>query len=143
MPSLKYTTECYDCGRVLSHNAHECFHCVADFCYSCLIEHHHTTVRVELQSLVDQIDKILAPFQHHAHSQTEWTGHLTEDRSRLMDYIRSIDYTANYLPVLRLPSWSWIYHVENLICKESYAIYEICADLNRSDESFCKIMKKC
>ncbi len=79
--------------------------------------------------MIKQIDEILVRFLYHAHNQTEWTNHLTDDRKRLDIYIQLIENSYTQLPILILPNFQWVNHVRNLISKNSFAIDENCCQL--------------
>ncbi|CAF0719522.1 unnamed protein product [Rotaria sp. Silwood1] len=138
MPSSNISIKCKCSSELKSTNAYQCSHCLTWFCYQCLIEHHHNDVKIEFMDMINQIDKILDQFLYHAHSQTEWTNHLTEDQNRLKIYIKYIEANYKHLPILALPDIQWINHVQNLINKKSNAIYENCSTLLYPLSSFIK-----
>ncbi|CAF4394825.1 unnamed protein product [Adineta steineri] len=86
-------------------------------------------VMLMLVHVANEIDKILARFLNHAHSQTEWTGHLTGDRNQLEIIIRYIENAHKDYPIIGLPSLQWMNHVDSLIFKMSFAIHEKCSTL--------------
>ncbi|CAF3044114.1 unnamed protein product [Rotaria socialis] len=109
--------------------AYQCCHCLTFYCYHCLTKHHHIDVKLEFMDLIKRIDEILAKFLHHAHNQTEWTDHLSEDRKLLQTYIEFIDTYYTHFAVPVLPDSQWVYHVKDLIDNRKYAIYEVCGKL--------------
>jgi hypothetical protein len=126
---MSLLNECGACSKSTSVHPYQCSHCCLLFCYQCLIKHHHTGVKDQLVDMVDQIDKILARFLHHAHNQTEWTDHLTDDRRRLKCDINYIERCPKYQPILSLPNFFWLNHVNSLIRNDSFAIREKCFNL--------------
>lgn len=104
----------------------ECNHCWASFCYFCLADHQHNDIKVEMISAIDAIDAILKKFLYHAHSQVDWTDHLTADRRELKRHIKNIESTSTNLTVLGLPDYDWMKHVTYLILKDSSEIYRKC-----------------
>ncbi len=129
MPSINEIIECMCCSQSITTDAYQCSHCLLTFCYQCLIKHHHNDVKNEFMDMIKQIDEILAQFLYHAHNQTEWTNHLTDDRRRLEIYIGIIETYQKNLPITILPNFQWVNHVKNLICKYSFAINENCFKL--------------
>ncbi len=129
MSLSKEIIECARCSQYLTSQSYECSHCLIPFCYQCLIKHHHHDVKNEFREFIDQIDEILAKFLNYAHSQTEWTNHLTEDRNRLEIYIRHIEASYTQYPILTLPNFQWVNHLRNLICKYHFSIFEDCCML--------------
>lgn len=127
--------ECIICTQIITHRSYECSHCLMPFCYQCLANHHHTHVKNEFTEMLHRIDAIHAQFLHHAHNQTEWTGHLTEDRNRLEMYIQLITNSYTQYPILTLPNYRWISHVHSLISKCGFAIYEDCLKLMYAPDS--------
>lgn len=141
MASLKDLIKCYDCSRTISRRPYECSHCLFSFCYSCLIEHHHTEVTKDLIELIGNIDVILSQFLHRAHSQTDWTTHLEDDRLRLEQYLRYIHLSPRYMSVTNVPTYSWLRHVDELIDKDEDAIFEsCCAHINPTAACLLKKM---
>ena len=128
MPPLNDIFNCETCSK--TNGSHQCTHCLSRYCYQCLIKHHHNDIKQEFTDLIKRIDQILDRFLHHAHNQTEWTDHLTNDRRHLEIFIRYIDTSFKQYPISSLPTFQWIYHVQRLISKTFYAI----------DESCCKFM---
>jgi hypothetical protein len=129
MSLSKQVIECGRCSHFLTSQSYQCSHCLIPFCYSCLIKHHHNDVKNEFIEFIYQIDEILKKFLNHAHSQTEWTSHLTEDRNRLEIYIRHIETSYTQYPILTLPNYQWMNHIRSLICKSYFSIYEDCCML--------------
>ncbi len=120
---------CVCCSQTITTNAGQCSHCLIQFCYQCLVKHHHNDVKNEFMNMIKQIDEILARFLYHAHNQTEWTDHLTADRKRLEIYIEIIDAYHKNLPIIILPNFQWVNHVNNLISKYYFSINENCCKL--------------
>ncbi|CAF0932440.1 unnamed protein product [Rotaria sordida] len=139
MPSTNLLIKCKCSSELTLTNTYQCSHCLISFCYRCLIEHHHTDIKFEFIDMINRIDNILAQFLYHAHSQTEWTNHLTEDRDRLKTYVKYIEAYYKDLPIVALPDFQWITHVQNLINKNSKAIYENCSTLLYPLSSFIKL----
>jgi hypothetical protein len=129
MPPLSEAIQCAYCSQSITTNVYQCSHCLMTSCYQCLIKHHHHDVKNEFMDMIKQIDEILARFLHHAHNQTEWTDHLTEDRKRLEIFIEIIADYYPYLPIPTLPDFQWVNHVKFLIRKNSYEINENCCKL--------------
>ena len=129
MSESKEVTECWRCSQSSTSQCHQCYHCLLPFCYSCIIKHHHYDVKNEFTEFIHQIDGILEKFLHHAHSETEWTNHLTEDRNRLELYIQHIENSYSQYPIVTLPNYQWINHVRSLIFKYHFSIYEDCLKL--------------
>lgn len=86
-------------------------------------------VKQEFEEMIGKIDEILKRFLHHAHNQTEWTEHLTKDRRKLEFYVKYIENSLKSYPIYSLPKFQWVYHVQRLICKTTYAIEEDCFKL--------------
>jgi hypothetical protein len=122
-------TTCEHYSEIPSTNSYQCCHCLKSFCLQCLIKHHHHDVKYEFIYMKNRIDEILSKFLHHAHGQTEWTNHLTEDRNRLNTFIQHIETYYIHLPIITLPSYQWVDHVNSLISKSSFAIDEKCCTL--------------
>src|SRR5438105_4042470 len=129
MVSINQVTECGCCSQSISTNSYQCSHCLITFCYQCLIKHHHNHIKNEFIEMINQIDKILERFLYHAHSQTEWTNHLTEDQERLRIYIRLIETSSTQYLIVLLPDFQWVHHVKSLIDKSFFAIHENCCTL--------------
>jgi hypothetical protein len=124
MSSPNVLTTCERCSEIPSTNPYECAHCLKSFCMQCLVKHHHHDVKYEFIDMINRIDAILLKFLNHAHGQTEWTQHLTEDRQRLNTFIQHIESYYKQLPIITLPSYKWVNHVNNLIWKNSSAIFD-------------------
>ena len=129
MSLSKEIVDCGRCSQLSTRQTYQCSHCLIPFCYSCLTKHHHEDVKHEFAELIQRIDAILAKFLHHAHSQSEWTSHLEEDRNRLEIYIRHIETSYVQYPILTLPNYRWVDHIRSLICQSYFAIYEDCCML--------------
>ncbi|CAF4102191.1 unnamed protein product, partial [Rotaria sp. Silwood2] len=91
MPSTNSFIKCKCSSELKLINSYQCSHCLTWFCYQCLIKHHHNDIKSEFMDMIDRIDKILVQFLYHAHSQTAWTNHFTEDPNRLKIYIKYIE----------------------------------------------------
>ncbi|CAF1437081.1 unnamed protein product [Adineta steineri] len=130
MPSPNEINECMVCKSQLStSDSYRCSHCLVFYCRQCLIRHQHNDIKVKCMDMANEIDKILTRFLNHAHSQTEWTGHLTGDRNQLEIIIRYIENAHKDYPIIGLPSLQWMNHVDSLIFKMSFAIHEKCSTL--------------
>ncbi|CAF2305952.1 unnamed protein product [Rotaria sp. Silwood2] len=138
MPSTNSFIKCKCSSELKLINSYQCSHCLTWFCYQCLIKHHHNDIKSEFMDMIDRIDKILVQFLYHAHSQTAWTNHLTEDQNRLKIYIKYIEANCKDLPIIALPDFQWIQHIQNLINKNSNSIYENCSALLYPLSSFIK-----
>ena len=117
---------CFGCLTTTSKYLLECCHCQFNFCYECLLEHQHVDIYNRLLKQIQDIDTIVARFVDHAHSQTEWVGHLTQDRADLQIFVRYIQETLSYMTVIHLPTELWLKHVDDLIKNDWFAIDENC-----------------
>jgi hypothetical protein len=86
-------------------------------------------VKNEFIELIRQIDMILDKYLYHAHSESEWTNHLTEDQARLEVYVRHIENSYTQYPIVTLPNYQWVNHVRCLIFKSNFSVYENCCML--------------
>lgn len=129
MASSNQSIKCKCSTELQSTKLNKCVHCSTPFCYSCLLIHHHNEIKYEFMNMIEQIDKILAKFLHHAHNQTEWTDHLEKDRQELQEFIQFIDYSHKNLSIRGLPDEKWVTHVQLLIYNNRSAIFENCHKL--------------
>ena len=128
MPAINEAIECGYCSESIPTNSYQCSHCSIQFCHQCVVQH-YTHIKNEFMEMINRINGILARFLHHAHSQTEWTNHLTEDRKRLEIFVRLIETFDTRTVAVILPKSQWVNHVNNLIDKYSFAINENCCPL--------------
>ena len=136
MPSFNEINECMVCkSQLTTSNSYRCSHCLVLHCRQCLIRHQHNDIKFKCLDMINEIDKILTRFLYHAHNQTEWTDHLTEDRNRLEIIIRYIENSPTDRSIYGLPSLRWMKHVDNLIYKMSFAIHDRCDTLLYSNST--------
>lgn len=129
MPSVDNFITCKSCPRTILFRSGECVHCFSSFCSECLVKHHHKDVKHEFEELIQKIDMILEKFRYHAHSQTEWTNHLMNDQQKLKNFVQMIDASPKQYIVFNIPKFQWVFHVQQLIEKNDYAIHETCDDI--------------
>ncbi|CAF1266690.1 unnamed protein product [Rotaria sordida] len=133
---------CSLCLSTTSNYLLDCDHCQLQFCYECLVEHHHIKIYNRLRKQIQDIDAIIARFIGYAHNQTEWVDHLTRDRLDLQIFLRYIQETPSHITVNYLPTEFWLEHVDDLIEKDRFAIDDNCFWLLNESKSLTSIAKK-
>ncbi|CAF0951348.1 unnamed protein product [Adineta steineri] len=133
MDTFKKYNICCTCFTTTSKYLLDCDHCQSSFCYECLLEHHHIDIYDRLLKQIQDINTIVARFIDHAHNQTEWVEHLTQDRLDLQIFVRDINQTPSNFKVIDLPTEFWLAHIDDLIKKDGFAIdYDCFWDLRQS-----------
>ena len=129
MSTINELNQCTFCSQLKATASQQCVHCLSFYCTQCLIKHHHYAVKEEFLDLIKQMDAILGQYLFHAHSDTQWTNHLTQDRQRLKDYVKFVEGYLPNQPIVALPSSEWMNHVKSLLCKQTYVVYEDCSKI--------------